>query len=359
MKIVHITEAWSGGIATYAHTLMQHQLQSDKFTEVSLIYADNRTAEKFDAAIYQKTKFKKYSYISSRSPLKFYQIAQQINKILTEIQPDIVHLHSTFPGVYGRIIKKFPTVYCSHGWSFVQEEGKLKQLIYANVEKFLSRKTDAIINISQHEHDEAWNLGVKAKINKVILSGVSEAIYSSAPDLHINNDYINLVFIGRLDYKKGFDVIYNIFRKNQFKNVRLYVVGEADRDSASYQFDKNIIHLGWIDNRKIDDYIKLFDAVIMPSRYEGFGLVAIEAMRNAKPVIVSDRGALPELVKDGINGYVFNLDYAEGQLPKIIAQLDKHDLAVMGDNARKTYLDKFAIEKFVGKVDKVYEEVTF
>lgn len=52
----------------------------------------------------------------------------------------------------------------------------------------------------------------------------------------------------------------------------------------------NVESIGWINHDEIDSYYSLFDAVIIPSRWEGFGLVAIEAMKNAKAIIVSNRG---------------------------------------------------------------------
>ena len=73
---------------------------------------------------------------------------------------------------------------------------------------------------------------------------------------------------------------------------------------------------------KIGEYYQSCDGVIMPSRWEAFGLVAVEAMKYKKPVIVSDCGALPELVKDGYNGYVFKMD-DEDSLKLIIDKLEK------------------------------------
>src|SRR5690606_29172342 len=101
--------------------------------------------------------------------------ARALSATLAGIAPDIVHLHSTFPGVYGRIFKSDAAViYCPHGWSFVQEEGRLKKALYARVEKSLARRCDAIINISTHEYDEAARSGLRHPAGVVILSGVDD-----------------------------------------------------------------------------------------------------------------------------------------------------------------------------------------
>lgn len=352
IKAVHITEAWTGGIATYVKTLIDYQTQSDEFAEVSLIYAENR---KFTGAGNAKL----YKYTSSRNPLKFFSIAREINKILQEINPDIVHLHSTFPGVYGRLIKKFPTIYCAHGWSFTQDVNILKKLIYAVFEAFLAKRTDAIVNISNNEYKAAKKFGVMAKYNFTILNGVEDIKEpSQSSKIKANKEVINIGFIGRLDHQKGFDIIEPFFRENQFNNIKLYVIGEAERSYAvTYRGCDGIEYLGWVDNKDIGSYMAEFDAIIVPSRYEGFGLVVIEAMRSGKPVIVSNRGALPELVKEGINGHIFNIDYVEEQLSPIIKALDKKTLAQMGRKAREIYLEKFTSKRFCDETTGIYNKV--
>lgn len=356
MKIIHITEAWAGGISTYVKDIIEYQAQLDEFEEISLIYASNRTNANIHEFFTNFPKVKLYPYISSRNPIKFLGIARKINKTLLEVDPDIVHLHSTFPGVYGRLLKEFPTVYCSHGWSFVQEEGRLKKIIYSNVEKLLAKRTDAIINVSKHEQEQAKLHGINAELNEVILSGVRDVKFTESHELiPTSADVINIGFIGRLDYKKGFDIIEQYFRENEAKNIHLYVIGQADRDNeAAFEQCANIHYLGLVDNSHIDSYIKQLDAIIIPSRYEAFGLVALEAMRNSKPIIVSNSGALPELVVEGINGYIYN-DIAK--LSDILFSLDKEKLVKMGINARAMYEENFTTERMNEEMIELYYKV--
>ena len=92
----------------------------------------------------------------------------------------------------------------------------------------------------------------------------------------------------------------------------------------------------------------------MPSRWEGFGLVAIEAMKNSKPVIVSNRGALPELIKNNKNGYIFDMDNLNS-LILILSKLNKSDLKILGKNARKSFLKNFSACKFVNNIYCLYK----
>ena len=257
MKVTHITECWVGGLSTYMKSLIEYQLESNEFEEISLIYSSNRTTVNLQDFFTKNKKLKLYSYNSSRNPLKFYSIAKEINSHVQHIKPDIIHLHSTFAGVYGRIIKnKIPgkIVYCAHGWAFTQKIGLIKQYIYAKIEKYLARNTNAIINISRYESEKASSFNVSCPINVTILNGVNDTC-KSLDNLKIKNDHnkINIGFIGRLDYQKGFDLIEPFFRELISNDIHLYVIGEPEReDKILYAECTNITYLGWIDNQKID-----------------------------------------------------------------------------------------------------------
>jgi len=156
----------------------------------------------------------------------------------------------------------------------------------------------------------------------------------------MNPQEINLLFVGRIDYQKGLDLFLDMYYQESFAGIHLYVIGESVLDNVKLNNDEKTTYLGWVENKELDAYYQECDAVIMPSRWEGFGLVAIESMRNSKPVIVSNRGALPELVQNQVNGYVFNLE-DKHSLEKILSNLTKAELKDMGETARRIYLEKF------------------
>ena len=360
MKIVHVTEAWNGGISTYVNTLLRHQSRGH---QVALVYSSNQTNADFNAAALSEAGVQLFPYQSSRNPSKLLGISRKVQSILNDLQPDVVHLHSTFAGVYGRLFKRFPTVYCAHGWSFTQEEGELRKQIYARAERWLSRRTNAIINISQHEQQQARLYGIKAPVHEVVLTGTEDAP-TSQPPAALREDAIaktiNLGFVGRLDDKKGFDILESIFKNNPPDNVRLFVLGEPRRNNRAFlpQNTPAITYIGWVENNRIDDYIRMLDAVIIPSRQEGFGIVVLEGMRNGKPAIVSNRGALPELVKEGVNGHVFNLADAAHELPLLLAGLEKEKLRQMGQTARQMYEDNFTAARFVADIEAIYRKLS-
>jgi glycosyltransferase involved in cell wall biosynthesis len=99
--------------------------------------------------------------------------------------------------------------------------------------------------------------------------------------------------------------------------------------------------------------IQRCDALVMPSRWEGFGLVALEAMRLGKPVIASRRGALTEIIEHGATGLLFDLD-RPGELIDVLRHLDKVALAAMGVNARQEFLRSFTSERMNAELVTLY-----
>ncbi len=355
MHIVHVTEAWNGGVATYLNTLLRQQVLQKDITGITLFYDPARATRDFDTAFYAAHGIALIPYESSRHPKQFLAIAKALNTQISGLSPQsgsssvIVHLHSTFPGVYGRLLKgAWKSVYCAHGWSFVQESGGFKRFVYRAVERFLARRCDGIINISQHEQDEAERAGIKPPIMEAILSGVEDINPATQADFAPSQDGLNFGFIGRLDYKKGFDILARVFAAPEMAAHQLYVIGAANRDGHGSEIPEaaNIHYLGWIDHRALGGYIGALDAVIVPSRQEGFGLTAVEAMRSGIPAIVSNRGGLPELIENGRDGFVFDLEDAASALPALIGGLSRETLRGAGADARKSYERRFMATRF-------------
>ncbi|WP_265333514.1 glycosyltransferase [Paenibacillus guangzhouensis] len=297
-------------------------------------------------------------YPYKRSPHYFFRAMQSIHRKIKEINPDIVHVHGTFAGFFLRTLfffkKKRPVViYCSHGWAFLMDTSSWKRKVFATVERVLSLRTDFIIHISKHEYEMALQYGLSAKKSVVVYNGVSDAPSSPAVPFDVKRDKINLLYVGRFDRQKGFDLLLEVFKENRFTDVHLYLVGDTVLKDCDYDYPSNAVKIGWVDNSEIDRYMKACDAVIVPSRWEGFGIVAIEALRNKKPVIASNRGALPEIVQHGVNGYIFDFDNKEA-LVNIIQGLSKQQLEWMGENGEEIFYEKFHSNQMNTQIERLY-----
>lgn len=352
MKILHVGEYVNGGVATYLRTLL-NRLQKYNDIENYLLISEYKSQKNWDN-ITKKVFYYKYK----RSIFNIFSAIKQIHEVIEEVNPDIIHVHSTWAGLFVRLPylfrkRKAKIIYQSHGWAFLMDTSKYKKNIYALVERILSMPTDKIINISNYEQNQAIKYGLNKNKMIMIYNGVEDKVNKSNLKLNWDKNKINLLFVGRLDKQKGLDLFLDVYDKMKLENIHLYVIGTSVLDNNLPQNTKYVTYLGWVDSKDIDEYYQACDAVIMPSRWEGFGLVAIEAMRNSKPVIASNMGALPELIKNNINGYIFDIK-KDDTLEETLLNINKIELQELGKQARLIYLKNFVDLMFVEKVYELY-----
>lgn len=352
---MHIGEYVKGGVATYVKEVTDYQQNCKEIEEIYLMASDNNSDRDFNLPG-NKLLFYRYK----RDIKNVFKAMLQISRHIKQIEPDIVHIHSTFAGVFVRFPlffkkKSYKVVYCSHGWAFLMDSAPFKKKIFIFIERLLSIKTDKIINISLNEQNKALEAGFLPKKLELINNGVNTRIRKGQTKLDVEKHKINLLFVGRFDKQKGLDILINFFKTYETTNIQLYIVGDSVLKNSQVEIPENVINIGWIDNQELDSYYEICDAVIIPSRWEGFGLVAIEAMKNKKTIIVSDRGALPDLAKND-NGYVFSLDDL-GTLRIILDSLNKEDLKLKGLNGYNYFIENFTSEIMNREIVNLYRQI--
>lgn len=353
VRVLHISEFTKGGIETHLNEVLKYQSGNHDVYLMASQQNSNR-----DTLCIHPDRLHLYPY--KRSPKYFLKAMHSIHRMIKEMNPDIVHVHGTFAGFFLRTLfflkRKRPVViYCAHGWAFLMDTKPWKKVVFAAVERLLSLRTDFIINISNYEYQNSISYGLPEKKSVVVYNGVSDTPPGNHAPFEVDKDSINLLYVGRFDRQKGFDLLLEVFKEHSFGNVCLYLVGDTVLKEFEYDYPSNAVKIGWVDNSQIDRYMQACDAVIVPSRWEGFGIVAIEALRNKKPVIASNRGALPEIIKHGINGYIFDFNNRE-ELAHIIQRLNKQQLQMMGERGELIFNEKFHSDKMNEQIQQLYEE---
>jgi glycosyltransferase involved in cell wall biosynthesis len=358
MRVLHIAETVHGGIATYLNQLIPHQLADFGDGNVKLIMPD----EQLDCIDSVENCI---GFVSKgRSFKTLFILLFTFVKIASNWKPDVIHIHSSFAGVSIRAYflltfwKKRPTVvYCAHGWAFSMSISSIKKSIYALIERLLSLVTEHIVCISEYEYDLALRFGINGNKCCVIYNGLAESPpLIEAIAINIDSEKLNCLFVGRYHEAKGFDTLIDYFG-NTNESVCLYSAGGARlNNEISFDVSNNIVELGWLNPKQVQYLYESVDVVIVPSRWEGFGFVAIEAMRSGKVVIGSDRGGIPETIVHGETGLLYHFeDGVEAVLSQLL-QCEKRKLEVMGRRGREIFLDKFTIIKTHEKLKRVYSK---
>lgn len=359
MRIMHVAETTKGGIASYLSEVIPAQAAAFGSRNICVLIPDRDLKEvRFDAELAVQTFRGK-----RRGGVALLNLYWKLSSLLGEFNPDIVHLHSSFAGFVGRmrtfgLLRRPVIVYCPHGWAFGRDSSLFAKLCFLCVERILAWRTDCIINISNSEQDLAARHGLPEKKMEVIYHGVRDYPPNAARVWPRDNRVIRILFVGRLDRQKGFDIALDLIGQLPAE-FHLYVAGTNVLKHRAEQRGKHgnrVHHLGWISRQDLGVYYRSADYVLMPSRWEGFGLVAIEAMENGVPVISSDRGALPEINVDGETGYVFDID----DLAPLAARLVATDDATrrrLGELARQRYLHMFTADRMNTASLKLYNEL--
>jgi glycosyltransferase involved in cell wall biosynthesis len=348
MRLLHVTETAKGGVGTYLNEIVPLQTAALGRGAVRVICPAEHRSQMPDIDTFQVDCFAR----PKRSIPSLFALARFIPRIAASFQPDIIHAHASFAGllvraIYGWRQRRPLLIYCPHGWAF-QHRGT------AAAERLLAPLCDHIIAISDHEAAEA----LRVRINTDRLSVVHNAIARHGPPpapTEWHDKRRKILFIGRLDRQKGLDILAASVRGLE-NTVVLRVAGEAVRGPACLPHSSNIEYLGWLTPAQIAGQLEQADLLAMPSRWEGFGLTALEAMRAGKPVIASAVGGLPEVVADGISGRLVPPEDAVALRTALLAD-DDTSLQQMGIAGRDIFHRRFTSDRLHEEILGLYNQL--
>lgn len=365
IRVLHISEILPGGTATYLQELWSHQREQLGQAQVRFLLPGPQLEHAPDLPAHLVTGWPR----EGRDLRSLARLGTAINKEIAAFRPDIVHIHGTFGGVVGRIVlsaraKRPKIVYCSHGWSFAMDVSPLKKRLYAGLERTLSRASDAIITISDDERRLAVEAGLPPDKLLTISNGILEAPQGAGVS-RPSEGPIRLLFAGRHDRQKGLDILLAAMTKLGDMPVELDVLGEplgedgralGKGDASTARAGGRVNYIGWVPRQEVARRMAAADAFVMPSRWEGFGLVAVEAMREGTPVIASDRGALPEIIDHGRTGLIFKLD--PEALADCLRQISRPQLRALGAEARSEFERRFTSHRMSEDILALYQRLT-
>lgn len=356
VKVLHCAETIKGGVGTVIDKLMDAQTKDSNISNVLCLVPDSHR--------YQLSSIDdRFVYTFCRTGRNFKSFLSFITNLLSllrKFRPDVVHIHSTFSGVMARIILLFlkpfyrpVVIYCPHAFSFLMASTKIKSKIFSLVERFLSLATDCIICVSHYEYNKAQEFGISKDKMIVIHNGVE-------PKLGVNKDHkhdevFKLLFVGRLDYQKGFDLLTEAFSLIKNNNIQLHVVGDVVNDEITLPRLDNVFYYGWVKPKEIEKYFIMADFLVIPSRWEGFAVVPLEAMSYGLPVIASDSTSLPEIVVDGENGFLFESGNIDSLLA-IITKAYNSNAFMLGQNGQKLINESFSSLSMTCKTIALYKK---
>ncbi len=231
--------------------------------------------------------------------------AIRLRRAITEVAPDLVHLHSSKAGLAGRLAVRgrTATIFQPNAWSFEAVDGVIAAGSRA-WERLGARWTDAIVCVSEAEREAGMRAGISAEWT-VVTNGVDLSAYPPASEAErgraraqLSLDDVPLaVCIGRLSRQKGQDVLLQAWPQvlAAAPRAQLALVGDGpDRTALEAMAHPNVRFAGWSDD--VATWLAAADVVVQPSRWEGMSYAMIEALARARSLVASDVAGSRELV---------------------------------------------------------------
>lgn len=217
--------------------------------------------------------------------------------------------------------------------------------------------------------------GIYGKINYICLTDFNkekllelkqiktERVYVKPNFVESNNEYVpekdrknQFIFAGRLDKLKGIDFLFEAWKRMGKCAPKLIVCGTGPMEDWCKSFirenDVNIEMRGFVPNDETLNIIASSRALVLPTQlYEGFPMSIVEAFSVGTPVICSDLGNAGSVVEEGVTGYKFVADAADG----IISAVEKcHGLC---SQTKKVYQENYSVEKNYELIDNIYKVI--
>jgi len=240
----------------------------------------------------------------------------------------------------------------------------------------LLRGASKVIALTRIEAEQYRSMGVPEEKIAIIPNGIDLSEYAELPPkgafkkkFNIPEDRKIILYLGRIHKIKGVDFLIRayVYLKNKmnFKDAVLVIagpddgfLGEVKSLVQSLGISGFVIFTGPLYEKiKLGAYVDS-DIVVLPSRYETFPNVVLEAYACSKPVVASNVEAIPDIVLHGKTGLLFQAGDIKG-LANAIAYMLAHseEAERMGRNARRLVEERFSIDRVVTQLEALYEKV--
>ena len=327
--------------------------------------------------------FKRSNLAKIQAPFFFLSELFSAIRIIRKEKIDVIHSHWLVPqGLVGAICKKvfgIPHVTTVHG-ADINTIKKLeilsgkKSKILSGIFSFVLHNSDKINANSSYTKSIVLSIDgrVKNKI-EIIPMGVDINRFKHEDDINIKEDFdaeYLILSVGRLIDWKGTKYLITAMKEiiKKIPNAKLVIGGigpekeNLEKLTEELKLKNNVIFTGYIEDIDLLKYYASSDIFVLPSinlngHTETLGVVLLEAMACGTPVIGSNVGGIPDIIKDGYNGFLVSEKSPEDLADKIIELLSNKELAEeFATNGLKTVQEKFSWISVTERFIEVYEE---
>lgn len=297
-------------------------------------------------------------------------VIRNLRKLIKSIRPDVVHTHvghADFIGLWAcrdMKVKRFCTMHnIRYKWNYLDY---VIFATYALLFKTAARNC-TVIAISKVVANHLEKIvGVRKKNIRLIYNAIPDKTLKQSKEelqseLNIPTNSFCVLFVGRLEIAKSVDTLLYAVHvlKGRIPRLHIVIVGDGSmKDNlkrlSMELYISELVHFAG-STTQAEKYFSASDVFVLPSIFEGFGIVIIEAFRSSLPVVASDIEGPKELITHNVNGLLFK--------PQNHIMLADHILKLyespalrqqLGLSGYMSYADKYDINSYANKIEELY-----
>jgi glycosyltransferase involved in cell wall biosynthesis len=300
------------------------------------------------------------------------ETVSQIKSIIQSRSFDIIHTHGGVAGLYARIAAgKAPPcrlVHTQHGIHFLHYRNPLLKRLYIHLDRWLSRRTDAVIFVSQNDLQAAMRYKLCAPPQaKVIHNGIdAETIADAAAQAKEPAELKGrsrpvIGTVARLHYQKNIPTLLSAAAvlRRRFPGITVVIAGDGPERSSlegicrRLGVEKNVFFLG--ERHDIPELLNVMQVFVLPSRWEGLPYALLEAGAAKKPVAAAAVDGIREVIESGRNGLLVPEGRPDDLAEAIQRLLDDEESAEMfGEKLYKDVVRKFSLSRMADQTRNLY-----
>ncbi|MBW1618054.1 glycosyltransferase [Empedobacter falsenii] len=297
--------------------------------------------------------------------LKVSRIRYSIFKIIPlikKLKPEIVFTGwGEISAFLSPIISLFPkTKFITRETNVVSKHVKRKEILFFY--RFYNNFHQIIAQSDDMKNDLIENFRISenkiVKINNPVDFDLINRLKIESVNVGFNMSYKNIVAIGNLSPRKGFDLLLNVMNELKGENIHLTILGDgAFKDELAQQKGElglnNVTFKGKVSNPFV--YLKNADLFVLSSRYEGFPNVLLEAGACGTYSLTNNcPGGINEIVQEGINAEIFPIENSKGFAEKMKEILNQsHDK----EKIVKSIYSRFSKEIIISKYESIFDKI--
>ena len=356
--VLHIVESMSSGVLKYLQEITYPMSKND-FQHIIVHSRREYTPKNLKDLFHPEVKLVYLSMTSSINLMKDIMTIRKITQIIKDIQPDIIHLHSSKAGFLGRLATFFSfnrrVFYTPHGYSFLMSsEPFVKRAVFWLAELFLSQSSAKIIACSKSEYEYARKMKFFRK--SYLLENALRVEY---PLSNWGDRPYHIIGVGRLDAQKNPQLFIEIVSQLQKRmpSLKAVWVGDGPLSEECFQLthkkDADIKFTGWLPHEQVLEYLNSSRLMLQTSKWEGLPYSVLEAFGFGIPVIATDIRSHRDVIVNGINGFIASSpkDFIE----KTLTIMNDHQLAIKISNTTlEHFKEYYNYDAFIDKLYKIY-----